>query len=291
MDQTSGLECVLDARCVLGEGPVWRDGALWFVDIKQNQVHRFDPASGAHRTWTAPSAPGFLAPMAGDGLWIAGLKTGLHSFDSRADAFDLLLEVEDPALGNRLNDGSVDAKGRLWFGSMHDAETNLTGALYRFDRRGLQRMDDGYCITNGPMASPDGRTFYHTDTVARTIYAFDLAEDGALSGRRVFVRLEEGAGSPDGTAVDAEGCVWSALWGGWGVRRYSPAGELLQTVRLPVSNVTKIAFGGPDLTSAYATSARAGLSAEALQAQPLAGGVFRFAVDVPGLAAGEVAEI
>lgn len=288
MEETTTSDCVLDARCLLGEGPVWRAGALWFVDIKQSRIHRFDPASGSHRTWTAPSEPGFLAPMAGGDQWIAGLKSGLHGFDPYANAFDLLLEVEDPALGNRLNDGFVDGRGRLWFGSMHDAETNLSGALYRFDRSGLRRMDDGYCITNGPATSPDGRVLYHTDTGAGVIYAFDLDKTGALANRRVFVRLEDGAGHPDGTAVDAEGCVWTALWGGWGVRRYSPAGELLQTVRLPVAQVTKIAFGGQGLKTAYATSARKGLSATALEAQPLAGGVFRFEVDTPGLPVSEI---
>jgi sugar lactone lactonase YvrE len=277
-------EAVLSCGCELGEGPVWQAGerALWFVDIKAHRIHRFEAASGTTSSWTAPTQVGFIVPDDG-GRWIAGLASGLHRFDPATGAFDLIAVVEDPALGNRLNDGFADATGRLWFGSMDDAEQAASGALYRFDARGLRRMDDGYCITNGPATSPDGRTLYHTDTLKKLIYAFDVSAAGELSNRRVFAAIEDGAGHPDGTAVDADGCVWIALFGGWGVRRYSPGGQLLETVALPVANVTKIAFGGDDLRTAYATTARKGLSAAELAAQPRAGDLFAFRVDTPGL--------
>jgi sugar lactone lactonase YvrE len=143
-------------------------------------------------------------------------------------------------------------------------------------------MDAGYVVTNGPAASPDGRTLYHTDTLGRVIYAFDMDEDGGLANRRVFARIEDGAGYPDGPAVDVEGCLWTGLFGGWSARRYSPAGELLQMVRFPVANVTKLAFGGPDLKQAFATTARKGLSPAELAQQPLAGAVFSFETAAPG---------
>lgn len=288
MKRPIGPELLLDVGCELGEGPVWRaaEEALWFVDIKQCRIHRFHPASGDHRSWRAPSEPGFVAPSA-DGDWIAGLKTGLHRFDPDTGDFPQFATVEAPSLGNRLNDGFVDAHGRLWFGSMHDAETEATGVLYRFDARGLARMDAGYCITNGPAMSPDGQTLYHTDTLQKLIYAFDLRRDESLSDRRLFIRIEDGAGYPDGPSVDAEGCVWTGLFGGWAARRYSPAGELLEIVPFPVANVTKIAFGGPDLKVAYATTARKGLSPPELKAQPHAGGLFHFAIDTPGLPVSE----
>jgi sugar lactone lactonase YvrE len=171
---------------------------------------------------------------------------------------------------------------------MHDPEEAATGALYRLDGEALARCDVGYRITNGPAMSPDGRTLYHTDTLERTIYAFDVGADGALAGKRVFATIDEGAGYPDGPAVDAEGCVWTGLFGGWGVRRYSPAGEMIAFVRFPVANVTKIAFGGPQLTTVYATTAWKGLSPDEREAQPLAGGVFRFEAEVPGLPQNEV---
>jgi D-xylonolactonase len=273
-------ECVWPLTAMLGEGPVWHDAALWFTDIKSRKIHRFDP-DGAPQSWDAPSEVGFIAPFS-NGHFLAGAKTGLYDFDPATGSFTLIRTVEPERLGNRLNDGAVDARGRLWFGSMDDGEVAATGRLYCLDGSALRTMDDGYVITNGPAFSFDGRTLYHTDTLQKRIYAFAVADDGALSGKRIFVQIEEGAGYPDGPVVDQEGCLWTGLFGGWGVRRYSPQGELLQCVRFPVANVTKIAFGGAERKTVYATTARKGLDAASLAAQPLAGGLFRFAVDVPG---------
>jgi sugar lactone lactonase YvrE len=173
---------------------------------------------------------------------------------------------------------------------MHDAEESLSGALYCLDGLGVvRRVDDGYCITNGPAVSPEGSTFYHVDTLKRVIYAFDLGADGGLRDKRIFATVEPNAGYPDGLSVDAEGGVWVALYGGWGVRRYLPRGELIDVVKLPCANVTKAAFGGPDRRTLYITSARKGLAAAELTAQPLAGGLFALRVDAPGLPQNEVA--
>ena len=275
-------ECVWPLAALLGEGPVWHEAALWFTDIKSRKIHRFHPG-GAPQSWDAPSEVGFIAPF-NNGHLLAGAKTGLYDFDPASSRFALIRTVEPERPGNRLNDGAVDANGRLWFGSMDDGEVAVTGRLYCLDGNALRTMDDGYVITNGPAFSPDGRTLYHTDTLQKLIYAFAVADDGALSRRRIFAQIEEGAGYPDGPVVDQEGCLWTGLFGGWGVRRYSPRGELLQCVRFPVAKVTKIAFGGADHKTVYATTARKGLDAAALTAQPLAGGLFRFAVDVPGQA-------
>jgi sugar lactone lactonase YvrE len=277
------VTCVWPLGAVLGEGPLWWQGAVWFTDIKQSRIHCFDPTTATHRSWDAPAPVGFLAPLE-NGHFIAGAKTGLLDFDPKAGAFTAMRDVEPGLPDNRLNDGAVDPRGRLWFGSMDDGEMEKTGKLYRFDRSGLAAVDSGYVITNGPAFSPDGNIVYHTDTLEKTIYAFDTGADGALLNKRVFVRIEEGAGYPDGPTVDAEGCVWTGLFGGWGVRRYSPRGALLESVGFPVANVTKIAFGGPDLTTVYATTAAKGLDAAALVAQPLAGGLFCFETAVPGLA-------
>lgn len=278
-------ECVWDLGAELGEGPVWmpQDRAVWFVDIKGHKIHRFEPETEAKRSWDAPDQVTFLAPLA-DGRFVVGLKTGLHWFDPRTGGFDLLCQVEAPELNNRTNDGFVDVHGRLWFGTMHDGETNPTGALYRLGPGGESiRCDDGYVITNGPTTSTDGAILYHVDTLERVIYAFDVGDSGALIGRRDFVRIDRPGAHPDGPVTDAEGCVWSALFGGWGLDRYSPAGELVGRIEVPCANITKGAFGGPDLNTLYVTTAWKGLSDEARAAQPQAGGLFRVEVDVAGL--------
>jgi sugar lactone lactonase YvrE len=284
-------EHICSVGAELGEGPVWvrRDAALWFVNIKGRQVQRYHPGSDRRSAWQAPEQPGFIAPVRGGGF-LVGLKTGLHRFDPESGEFAHLAHVEPHLPDNRLNDGGVSPEGALWFGSMHDPETEPSGCLYRLDDNGRAvALDAGYIITNGPAFSPDGHVFYHTDTAQGVIYAFDRPAPETLSGKRVFIRIEAGAGFPDGTTVDAEGCVWIALWGGWGVRRYSPSGELLTTVRFPCANVTKIAFAGDDCCTVYATTAWKGLSAAERAAQPLAGDLFRFRTDVPGQAPVEVA--
>ncbi len=276
------IACVWPLQCVLGEGPLWFGEALWFTDIKQNRVHRFDPESGQGKSWTAPSPVGFLAPLK-NRHFIAGARSGLMDFDPVSGAFTPMQSVEPDRPGNRLNDGAVDRRGRLWFGSMDDMEARPSGMLYRFYRGSLAPMDSGYVITNGPAFSPDGRILYHTDTLERLIYAFDLSEDGSLANKRVFVEIEAGAGYPDGPVVDQEGCLWTGLFGGWGVRRYSPQGRLLQRIPFPVANVTKLAFGGKDLRTVYATTARKGLSAAELVGQPRAGDLFAFRTAAAGL--------
>ncbi len=283
--EVSEPRSVLAAGAMLGEGPVWvaREKALWFVDIKGHRVHRFDPATGDHARYDAPGQVGWVLP-ADDGTFLAGLQQGVARFDPATGAFDVIARPEAGTPGNRLNDATVDARGRVWFGSMDDAEEADTGRLYVFEKCAVR--DSGLApasITNGPAIAPDGRTLYHTDTLGKTIHAVPLSDDGTLGSPRPFVRIEEPDMWPDGATIDAEGYVWTGLWGGWAARRYSPAGALIAEIRFPVANVTKIAFGGDDLRTVYATSARKGLDAEALARQPLAGNVFAFEADVAGL--------
>jgi sugar lactone lactonase YvrE len=278
------VECVWPVGAILGEGPFWSaaEQAVWFVDIKAPAIHRFHPASGEKRSWSAPARVGFVLPTRA-GWLIAGLKTGLHAFNPETGNFRLLHVVEPHAPNNRLNDGFVDSEGFLWFGSMDDLEEDPSGALYQLTAEGCLRRDPGYVVSNGPAESPDGRTLYHTDTLAGVIYAFDRTRSGALSNKRVFVRLPPGNGYPDGPIVDVEGCIWTGVFGGWGLSRFSPAGELLSTLPLPCSAVTKAAFGDDDLRTLYITSAHVALNPEERKAQPLAGGLFRARIDVPGL--------
>lgn len=274
---------VWNLHAELGEGPVWVDGLLWFVDIKRRLVLRYDPASDAKESWDAPEQIGFLLPAEGSGF-VAGLQSGLHHFDPETGAFALIAAVEPELPRNRLNDGVVDPAGRLWFGTMDNEEQEKSGAFHCFDRGRLTRTAlAGIEITNGPALSPDGRILYHVDTLAGTISACDVSKDGRLGPPRPFVRIAPGEGHPDGPSIDSEGCVWIGLYGGWEARRYSPEGDLLERVRFPVANITKIAFGGPDLRTAYATTARQNMTPEEISRQPEIGDLFAFEVEVPGI--------
>jgi xylono-1,5-lactonase len=278
-------QCIWDLKATLGEGPIWlsSERCVWFVDIKEQRLHRYDTATAQSRSWKAPAQPGFIAPIRGSDTFVVGLQSGLHRFDPERSAFTLITAVEPERPGNRLNDGSVDAAGRIWFGSMDDGERETSGALYCFTQgRALKRMDTGYCITNGPCVTPDGHTLYHTCTTTRTVYAFDICPGETLANKRVFLRFEASQGHPDGSIVDAEGCLWIGLWGAWAMQRYSPDGEPLERIELPCANVTKGVLGGDDLRTLYITTASKGLSDEQRAEQPLAGSLFAARVDVPG---------
>ena len=276
---------VWEIEAELGEGPVWveRDHALWFVDIKNHLIHRFDPKNGDKKSFAAPGQVGFVFP-ADRGGFIAGLQSGLHHFDETSGKFEPIVEVEPYLPTNRLNDGAVDPAGRLWFGTMDDGEKAKTGAFYCFADGKLTRTPvDNIEITNGPAVSPDGRLLYLVDTLKGTIDAVEIRDDGTLGEPQPFVRIDPKDGHPDGPTIDGEGCVWISLYAGWEARRYSPNGELIETVRFPVANVTKLAFGGDDLRTAYATTARQLLKPEEIAPQPQIGDLFAFTVDIPGV--------
>ena len=277
------LSCLWDAGATLGEGVLWDapNRRVWFVDIKGRRIHRCEHDGTGRRSWDAPGQVSFIVP-ASDGGMVCSLEDGLYRFDEASGELIALAKVEADDTGNRFNDGHVDADGALWFGSMHDAEEASSGALYRFDGARVTQMDDGYVITNGPAISPDGATLYHTDTLLKRVYAFDRAPNGSLSNKRVFVEITDG-GYPDGMAVDAEGHVWVATFGGWRIDCFDAAGTKVGEIRFPCANVTKLAFGGDDLRTVYATTARKGLSEQELADQPLAGGLFTFRAETPGL--------
>lgn len=282
---------VCEAGAELGEGPMWdeRDKALWFVDIKNDAIHRYDPKTGAQRSWKAPEYTAFIFP-ASSGGFIAGLQSGLFKFDPESGSFDRINRIDAEHSSNRLNDGAVDPQGRLWFGTMDNDEKNKTGGFYRFaDGDVTPTGIGGIIVTNGPAVSPDGRTLYIVDTFDRSIEQCEIRDDGSLGPRWPFVTIEEGAGFPDGPTVDSEGCLWIGLYCGWATRRYSPEGKLLDEVKFPVANVTKIAFGGDDLRTVFATTARQGMKPEELEQQPLAGHLFQFECDVAGVASPRVA--
>ena len=133
--------------------------------------------------------------------------------------------IDQPA-HNRTNDGTVDAQGRLWFGTMDDEEQQPTGALYCLDANGLHKMGGEAVVTNGPAITPDGKTLYHVDSGNRTIWRYTIDDGPALSSGEVFLQLTEADGYPDGIVLDSEGCLWVALWDGWAVRRYAADGTL-----------------------------------------------------------------
>ena len=272
-------ECVWETPAILGEGPVWdeRDGSLYWVDVVGKRVHRLGLADGARKTWSFATEVTSLAPRRSGGF-VGTTRHAFAFFDFSAEAVRprTLAKFETDIPGNRFNDGKADAWGRFWAGSVDEANwRDATGSLYRLEQDlSVRKIEGGYICSNGPAFSVDKKTFYHNETMKGLIYAFDLDAEGEIRNKRTFVEFPANEGSPDGITVDAEGCVWVAHFGGGRVSRFSPEGKRLQTLLLPVPNVTSCAFAGAGLDTLYITTARYGMSEEAIRERPLAGSLF-----------------
>ena len=271
-------------RAELGEGPRWdasTQSLLW-VDIPARLVHRYDPAARTDTTQEVADVVSLALPCRRGGV-VFGLPDGLHLLDAQQSP--LVAPIESGQADTRTNDGACDAAGRLWVGTMALDERSPVGALYRVDGDlGVTRVLSGTTISNGLGWSPSGRRFYFIDSPTRRVDVFDFdPETGALENRRPLAAVEVEGAVPDGLNVDAEGCVWVALHGGWGLNRYSAEGELVAEVRLPVARITSCCFGGPELRDLYVTTRREGLGAADAAAQPVAGALLRLDVGVVGL--------
>ncbi|MGV1681691.1 SMP-30/gluconolactonase/LRE family protein [Sphingopyxis sp. NJF-3] len=271
-----------EARDRLGEGPTWfaDRGELAWVDIFAPAVHLLDLSAEKVRTIPMPEAVGWIVPRANSVVALCGLRSGFAFLDLQTGAIDPIGSPEPDRPDNRLNDAKVDQWGRTWAGSKDDTDRAASGALYRLDTDlSWKRLDDGYGVTNGPAFSPDGRTLYHSDSAARTVFAFDLADDGFISNKRIWLRFEDDWGYPDGMTTDVEGCVWIAHWGGGRISRFSPDGQWIESVMLPATNITSCAFAGNRLDRLFVTS-----STIDGEDEPLSGALFEVDVAVGGLA-------
>ena len=284
------VECVDPAGAILGEGPIWDEveGVVYWVDIKGPAIHRFNPGTGEAARWPVAEEIGCIARRRDKPGFVAGLKTGFAFVDPEAGTLEKIGNPEPDHPENRFNDGKVDAAGRFWAGTLDDLHVEPTGWLYRLDPDLVWTPTDGpYIITNGPTFTPDGSGLYHTDTFGRSIWRFDLDDDGMLSHRRLFVRFEDDDwGYPDGMTTDAEGFVWIAHHGGGRVTRFDPDGKVERVLKLPASKITSACFAGPNLDQLYITSDSRGTDQAT---EPLAGGLFRAAPGTTGLPCGRFA--
>jgi sugar lactone lactonase YvrE len=281
-------EPVGDVTAMLGEGPYWvpEDDCLLWVDIPNGLLHRTYFPSGETVTLDLGAVSAAFPAVGGGILTVGGNRLALHLPAERGEQWTTRLIAEVPAReGIRFNDAGVDPAGRVWVGSMDISEAQPLGHLYRLDAGGtMKAVVESVTVSNGLGWSPDGTRLYYADSPTKRIDVFDYdAATGEAAGRRVFADLSAFAGVPDGLTVDADGCVWVAVWGGGVLRRLAPDGTPDAVVPVPVSQPTSCAFGGPGMTDLYVTTARAGLSEAELKDQPLAGRLFRLRPGPVGL--------
>jgi sugar lactone lactonase YvrE len=268
-------EVAVEATADLGEGPVWDDGhdLLAWVDILSGVVHLSDIDRGIDREIAIGTTVSAIA-LGPSRLYLLALADGICWLDPNTGLLTQRVRFVPP--GTRLNDGGVDAAGRFWVGSMEMDGRPGIASLFRYEAGlGVAVVQDGVGISNGIDWAPSNTRMYYVDSLTHRIdhFTYDL-ETGQIGERQPFVVIPPDDGLPDGLTVDGDGCVWVALWGGGQVRRYSPEGELVERVLLPVSQPTSCAFGGPQLDRIYITTARMGLTETELDDQPLAGSVF-----------------
>ena len=256
------IECVLKCRNHLGEGPVWdvETGVLWWLDgtgrrVGNPSIWRLEPGTGRVDNWSLDHDVGALA-VRENGKLVLALDRGFYFFDPANGGLELIAPIEADQPRSRLNDGKVDRRGRFIAGGMDDKEELPICGLWRLDPDlSVTRVEGGIICTNGPCWSPDDKTFYVADTFVDEFWAYNYDIDsGTLSNKRVFANTRGETGVPDGSTVDAEGCLWNAELISGDLVRYDPEGNVERKIGMPVRNITSVMFGGDELDEIYVTS-------------------------------------
>ncbi|CAB3777365.1 SMP-30/gluconolactonase/LRE family protein [Pararobbsia alpina] len=272
-------ELLLDTKCTLGEGPIWepREQLVYFTDIEQSVLHRYDSASRELSTLPMPERLATYASCADARYLVLGLASRLAFYEIATGKVSTIAEIE-AGMATRLNDGRLDREGRFVFGTKDESGEHKTQcAFYRLNADlSVERLPLPLCeISNSLAFSPDGRTMYYCDTPTRTIRVCDYAVDGTIGNNREFVALSDATGSPDGSAIDAQGNLWNSQWGGRRVVCYDPRGRELHRIDVPALQPSCPVFGGADFGTLYLTTARENMSEAQLAAEPTAGGLYR----------------
>lgn len=279
------LNLALKINCLIGESPLWNplDSSIYFVDIKKPSINKLCVINNKYETITAPSEIGCIAFKKGGGL-VAAMKSGLALVDFSSPHYSFFSSIDSDLVNNRPNDGRCDKAGRLWIASMDNNEINPSGRLWCIQHSTASKVwDSNFIIGNGIDWSPNSQKMYFTDSVNRTIYVYDFnLAYGAIKNKKIFAKIPDSDGFPDGLTVDSQGFVWSAHWDGWRITRYTPDGTIDLVVPLPVPRPTSLTFGGNNLKSIFITSASYGLSSDDLIKAPLSGSLFIFESHVSG---------
>jgi L-arabinonolactonase len=282
-----GIEVISDeVRNILGEGVIWdaRSSSLLWTDIENSELWILDPA-GKIKTLKAPERIGSFALREAGGLVVA-FASGFAFWDPATGDRKDIEKFEAHLPHTRLNDGGTDRQGRFLAGGFDERGGKPISSLCRLDfDLSVHTVLREICCANSLCFSPDGHVMYFADTPKGVIWRFAYDVDAGLPhDQTVFATFADQPGSPDGSCVDADGCLWNAQWSGGRVVRYSPSGQIDRVIELPVRNPTCVAFGGVDLDILYITTARYLMKPEELAAEPLAGALFALQPGVFGLA-------
>jgi sugar lactone lactonase YvrE len=281
----NSVEVAAAHRCVHAEGPVWSDveQRLYWTDIESRMLWSLDPTNGTTESWTMPQKVCSIAFRRKGGFLLA-FESGLSFYDLTRRVEKWIVDIEADLPTTRMNDGRCDRQGRFIVGGFDASEKGLSAA-YRLDPDlSLHRLFGGLSSANSTCFSLDGRTMYYADSPQAAIWAFAYdTGTGTPGSRRVFFDFRGQPGIPDGSVIDAEGCLWNAQWNGSRVARFRPDGALDRVIEVPCRNPTSLAFGGRDLDILFITTSRLTLTEEEARLQPLAGTLLAVRPGVKGL--------
>ena len=294
MNTEQHFSLALDHAATLGEGLQWHapSGRWWWTDIAASCIYAWTPGASATLQVRLPERIGCFVHGRSGAILLGMPKRlarlvlpDLQAVGSITAEPQEITPVE-PMMTTRVNDGRCDRNGALVFGTMDDAEPRqLIGGFYQYTAaHGLRRLAlDNVAIANSTCFSPDGLRMYYCDTPTGRIMVCDYDSASArVSAARVFAEKDVGDCWPDGSVIDAQGCLWNAEWGNAAVARYAQDGRLMGRYAVAASNVTCPAFGGPEGNQILVTTARIGLSEADLSAKPQSGSLFNMTVE-PGL--------
>lgn len=279
---------LISYECILGESPMWHVGrkSCFWVDIESCKIYEYNWLTKLVKAYTLNSKVSLVMAGKGNEL-IVGLQGGVFRFDLETEALLLINDLKENWLTNRCNDGVCDNEGRLWIGVMGLQHENGAGSVYRIDNQGVfQSCIQNATIPNGMVFSLDSKRLYYIDSPTSSVnsYLYD-EESGTISFEKTAVLIPENSGIPDGMTIDAEGMLWVALWGGYGVGRFNPtSGNMVDFIHVPAPHVTSCSFAGDNLDYLIITTARSGMGQLDLNAFPESGNTFIAQPGVTGVA-------
>lgn len=280
------LECLLSCRNDLGESPLWHtdENVLYWVDAIKPALHRLDPETAEYQTWLMPGLIGSIAMRKQGGL-VAAIGKGFAFIDTQTGQIIQIVDVLKEDEPVHLNDGKCGPLGRFWAGTVSHRSGEALGKLFCLDEEGLVSVQaDNILLSNGLAWSPCRQYFYFTDTLKHGIYRYRFNRyDGTITNRELFIELDQQDGNLDGLTIDQAGYLWSAIWNGYKIIRYTPNGKIDREIALPIQRPTSCIFGGKDMKTLFITSASRDVNEKKPLADPQAGGLFALHVDVAGM--------
>ena len=282
---TSEPEVIWKPKTILGEGTLWvpSHNSIYFVDIKKKKILILNVKNNKKRIVKINKEIGFLAHIKKD-IFILGLQSELRIVNLRNKETIRSIPIEEDKPLNRINDGKVDPKGRLWFGTMDNPERNIkNGSLYCLDKNlNIRKVDTKYYITNGP-AFINAENFLHTDSRSKIIYKIRINKKYKIVKKKIFLKFSKKQGSPDGMTIDSKKNIWVCHFGGACISVYNLRGKKIHQVNLDAKNITNCIFGGLKNNEIFVSTALKGMKKNEIKKYKFSGSLFKIKTNIKGI--------